>query len=104
MYTARDAPKMLPIIVGVKILKARLQSISPALKKVIDAISAPINTGTRLVPLAMAGVSPMNSNKGRVTADPLDATVFRNPQISPAPIAIMISIGICLVPVSSNIN
>jgi hypothetical protein len=39
MYTARDAPKMLPITVGVKILKARLQSIIPALKKAIDAMN-----------------------------------------------------------------
>ena len=104
MYTARDAPKMLPIIVGVKILKASPQSISPALKKVIDANSAPINTGIRLVPLAMDGVSPIKINKGRVTADPLEATVFRNPQRSPAPIAIMISIGIYWVPATSNVN
>ncbi|WP_415836377.1 hypothetical protein [Polynucleobacter arcticus] len=40
----------------------------------------------------------MKINKGRVTADPLDATVFRNPQRSPAPTAIMISIGIYLIP------
>jgi hypothetical protein len=94
MYTASDAPKMLPITVGVKILKASLHSIIPALKKDIDAMSAAINTGTRLVPLAMAGESPIKINTGRVTADPLDATVFRNPQRSPAPTAIMISIGI----------
>ena len=96
MYSASDAPKMLPITVGVKILKARLQSIIPALKKVIDAMSAPTKTGTRLVALAIDGASPIKINKGRVTADPLDATVFRNPQRRPAPIATMISIGILI--------
>ena len=40
--------------------------------------------GTRLVALAITGSSPRVIMAGRVTADPLDATVLRNPANTPA--------------------
>jgi hypothetical protein len=60
------------------------------------AIKEPRTTGRRLVPLAMAGGSPKNISRGSVTADPLDATVLKNPQRNPATKIARISSGVCI--------
>ena len=47
----------------------------------------PTNTGIRLVALAMLGEMPNEIKMGSVTAEPLLATVFKNPPIKPATIS-----------------
>jgi hypothetical protein len=44
----------------------------------------PTNTGIRLVAFAILGDNPNEIKMGRVTADPLLTTVFKNPPTKPA--------------------
>jgi hypothetical protein len=65
---------------------AAFQSILPSRAKVAVAIRAPNSTGSLLVALAADSGTPSIIRMGRLTAEPDEASVLRNPQASPATI------------------
>lgn len=56
------------------------------------AVAQPITIGSRLEALAITGSTPIMIITGIVTADPLDAAVFRNAAATPARMRITASI------------
>jgi hypothetical protein len=64
------APTRLPSSPGTTKMNARRQFITPDRWKAMMLVIRPSISCTRLVPLATLGGRPMNTNSGKVTAEP----------------------------------
>jgi hypothetical protein len=85
--SASSTPTTLPSPTAGASLAAAGQSTCLRRWKVHSAISEPISTGRRLVALAALALRPNMTRIGRLTAEPEEANVLRNPQARPAAIS-----------------
>jgi hypothetical protein len=77
------APIAVPIPTGIASNKEFFHGIFPDFEKFTTLVKNPTNTGNRLVALATKGSIPQKIIMGKVTAVPLLATVFINPDTTP---------------------
>ena len=88
---ANEAPAVAPTIAG--IAKPASRQGSSRRGGISTAVAQPTTIGSRLEALATTGSTPMAIAIGRITADPLEATVFRNAPATPARIRISVGHG-----------
>lgn len=81
---ARRAPRMAPSTAGTANRMPSRHSRCPARWKRHAAMAHPMTIGARFEAFATTGSTPTAMRIGRVTADPLEATVLRNAPTKPA--------------------
>ena len=84
ILSAASTPAMLPMVAGIAIFRPARQSTCFFTANVRNAMTEPNSTDNRLVAFASSGDNPNMSSTGSEIADPEEASVLTNPQLSPA--------------------